>query len=131
MLDSDICIDLQRGRQAHVVERLLALDADEAVLSFITYGELRVGAEKSASRDRALAALDTVTSTFSVMLPTLEVAHAYADIRAYLERRGETIGNNDLWIAAHARTAGLKLVTGNDREFGRVPGLSVENWAVA
>ena len=54
---------------------------------------------------------------------------AYGSIRATLERRGETIGNNDLWIAAHALTAGLTLVTNNEREFRRVPGLSVENWA--
>jgi tRNA(fMet)-specific endonuclease VapC len=54
---------------------------------------------------------------------------AYGIIRAALERAGQTIGNNDLWIAAHARAAGLTLVTNNQREFKRVPGLTVENWA--
>lgn len=129
MLDGDICIDFQRRRSAKVVERMLALQAGEAVLSFVTYGELQVGAQKSASRERALAALQTVTSAFPVALPSEQTSEHYAVIRAYLERRGELIGSNDLWIAAHARSAELTLVTNNEGEFRRVPGLSVENWA--
>jgi len=57
-------------------------------------------------------------------------AEAYGTIRAELERKGQMIGNNDLWIAAHAKAAGLTLVTNNEREFRRVRGLRVENWAV-
>ena len=52
----------------------------------------------------------------------------YADIRAALERAGAPIGNNDLFIAAHARSRGMTLVTHNVREFRRVPGLRVEDW---
>ncbi len=58
-----------------------------------------------------------------------DAGEAYGDIRAALERSGRMIGNNDLWIAAHARAAGLILVTNNEREFMRVPGLVVDNWA--
>jgi tRNA(fMet)-specific endonuclease VapC len=50
-------------------------------------------------------------------------------MREELERKGQMIGNNDLWIAAHAKAAGLKLVTNNEREFRRVRGLKVQNWA--
>jgi len=57
-------------------------------------------------------------------------AEAYGTIRAQLESRGETIGNNDLWIAAHAIAVGLTLVTNNEREFRRVRGLKIQNWAV-
>ena len=68
------------------------------------------------------------------MLPVLGLpetaAEAYGTIRAELERQGQMIGNNDLWIAAHAKSAGLKLVTNNEREFRRVRGLKVENWAM-
>ena len=53
----------------------------------------------------------------------------YGEIRSALERAGQTIGNNDLWIAAHARAEGWVLVTNNEREFRRVDGLAVENWA--
>ena len=41
------------------------------------------------------------------------------------------IGQNDLWIAAHARTLNATLVTANEREFRRVEGLAVENWLAA
>jgi tRNA(fMet)-specific endonuclease VapC len=57
-------------------------------------------------------------------------AEVYRTIRAELERKGQMIGNNDLWVAAHAKAAGLALVTNNGREFRRVRGLKVENWAV-
>jgi tRNA(fMet)-specific endonuclease VapC len=57
-----------------------------------------------------------------------EAAAAYGEIRAALEARGEMIGGNDLWIAAHAKSAGLTLVTNNEREFKRVPGLKLQNW---
>jgi len=58
-----------------------------------------------------------------------EAGAAYGEIRAALEARGERIGGNDLWIAAHAKSAGFTLVTNNEREFKRVPGLKLQNWA--
>jgi tRNA(fMet)-specific endonuclease VapC len=57
-----------------------------------------------------------------------EAAKAYGEIRAALEARGEIIGGNDLWIAAHAKSAGLTIVTNNEREFKRIPGLKLQNW---
>jgi tRNA(fMet)-specific endonuclease VapC len=54
---------------------------------------------------------------------------ANGEIRAALESRGAMIGGNDLWIAAHAKAAGLVLVTNNEREFRRVPDLKVQDWA--
>lgn len=59
----------------------------------------------------------------------ISAAHVYGDIRAALSAKGQLIGNNDLWIAAHALASELTLVTNNLREFGRVPGLNVVNWA--
>jgi tRNA(fMet)-specific endonuclease VapC len=55
-------------------------------------------------------------------------AEAYGEIRATLEREGRVIGNNDLWIGAHALARKLTLATNNEREFKRIPGLSLENW---
>jgi len=103
------------------------------VLSVITFGELVYGAEKSAQRAAALELLRELARVLPVMgLPeTAETAaEAYGTIRAELERKGQMIGNNDLWIVAHAKAAGLTLVTNNEREFRRVRGLRVENWAV-
>jgi tRNA(fMet)-specific endonuclease VapC len=58
-----------------------------------------------------------------------KAAELYGFIRANLEAKGEMIGPNDLWIAAHAMAAGLTLVTNNEKEFRRVRGLKVQNWA--
>lgn len=131
MLDTDICIYFQGGARPNVVGRFMELAPGEAVISVITYGELRLGAEKSSRRDLAFAALDRLLEAISVEPLSYEAAGEYAAIRADLEHRGQPIGANDLWIAAHARASDLTLVTNNEREFRRVPGLRVENWASA
>lgn len=64
----------------------------------------------------------------SVILPTKETAEKYAIIRSFLEKNGQPIGNNDLWIAAHAQSLNTILVTNNTKEFIKVPDLLVENW---
>ena len=56
---------------------------------------------------------------------------AYGDLRANLERRGTPIGALDTMIAAHALSQQALLVTNNTREFAKVPGLPLDNWAVA
>ncbi len=89
MLDTNICIYLRQNRLAEVTSRFLQMQHGDAVMSVITYGE----------------------------------------IRAALESRGESIGGSDLWIAAHVKSAGLPLVTKNEREFKRVPGLKLQNWS--
>jgi tRNA(fMet)-specific endonuclease VapC len=96
----------------------------------ITFGELVSGAEKSAQRAAALKLLRELAQVLPVLGLPETAAEAYGTIRAELERKGQMIGNNDLWIAAHAKAAGLTLVTNNEREFRRVRGLKVENWAV-
>ena len=129
MLDTNMCIHLRRRRPAEVVRRFAKLGPGEAIISVVTYGELHYGAEKNDGRERLLEAISELVALIPVApLPPL-AGSAYGAIRAALERRGEIIGNNDLWIAAHARAADLTLVTSNEGEFRRVPDLSVENWA--
>ena len=128
MLDTNICIYIRRKRPANLLQRFQTLQPGDAIISVITYGELRYGAEKSEERARALAILnDLLTLIPAQPLPT-DAAANYGEIRRDLERRGLTIGNNDLWIAAHARAAGLILVTHNERELRRIPDLEIENW---
>ena len=104
---------------------------DALAMSVVTLGELQHGAEKSQARDKALAVLQQLQAAIQVM-PLAPTAGAhYGQIRAALERAGQPIGNNDLWIAAHARAEGWVLVTNNEREFCRVPGLAVESWVAA
>ena len=127
LLDTNICIHIRRQRPVRVLARFQRLKPGEAVLSVITYGELVYGVEKSNSREQAMRQLTELASVLPVMALPLQAGQFYGAIRAALEVKGETICNNDLWIAAHARTAGLTLVTNNAREFGRVPGLAVEH----
>lgn len=131
MLDTNIIIYLRTGRSRPVEERIVQLVPGEAVMSVVTYGELVYGAEKSTAREAALARLKQMVAIVAVEDLPRSAGIAYGAIRVDLGRRGELIGPNDLWIAAHARAADLTLVTNNEREFRRVPGLKVENWATA
>ena len=110
--------------------RFRKLRPGEAALSVITFGELLYGAEKSAQRPAALERLQELARVLPVLPLPETAAETYGTIRADLEFRGQMIGNNDLWIAAHAKAAELTLVTNNEREFRRVRGLKVRNWAV-
>jgi len=105
-----------------VLRRFRTLKAGEAGLSVITFGELVYGAENSAQRAAALELLRELARVLPVMGLPETATEAYGTIRAELERKGQMIGNNDLWIAAHAKAAGLTLVTNNEREFRRVRG---------
>jgi tRNA(fMet)-specific endonuclease VapC len=99
------------------------------VLSVITYSELVYGAEKSQFREQARRQLAELAALLPVMELPMRAGEFYGSIRAALAAEGGMIGNNDLWIAAHARTAGLILVTNNEREFRRIQGLEIQNWA--
>jgi len=128
LLDTNICIYISRQRPPPVLARFQQLQHGEAVLSVITYGELVYGAEKSQLREQAKRQLAELAGLLPVMALPSRAGQFYGAIRAALEAKGEMIGNNDLWIAAHAQAASLILVTNNEREFRRVPELTIENW---
>ena len=128
LLDTNICIYIQRQKPEGVLARFQKLKPGDAAISVITWGELLYGAEKSLQRKRALELLEEFKS-FVPVLPIPENAgKTYGVIRASLESKGRPIGNNDLWIAAHAKAAGLTLITNNEKEFQRVTSLKVRNW---
>jgi tRNA(fMet)-specific endonuclease VapC len=128
ILDTDICIHARRQRSAALLARFNNLQRGEAVLSVITYGELLYGARKSTESKRAMQIIEEFANLFEILPVTEETAQTYGLLRSDLATRGQIIGSNDLWIAAHALLLGLTLVTGNEREFRRVIGLKVENW---
>ena len=130
LLDTNICIYIRQKRPEEVLRRFRKLRPGEAALSVITYGELLYGATKSTQRAAALERLRELVHTLPALSLPESAAEAYESIRAELEAQGEMIGNNDLWIAAHAVVAGLTLVTSNEGEFRRVRGLKIQNWAV-
>jgi tRNA(fMet)-specific endonuclease VapC len=130
LLDTDTCIYIHKNRPPRVLKRFQRLREGEAVISVITFGELLYGAAKSSRRAEALAHLEELKRLLHVMPLDEAVADAYGVLRAELETRGDLIGNNDLWIAAHSLSENLILVTNNEREFARVRGLRIQNWAV-
>jgi tRNA(fMet)-specific endonuclease VapC len=128
LLDTKICIYIHHRRPALVMERFKRIKSGDAVISVVTYGELIFGAQKSRRQAEALQVVEEFASTVGIMPLPMHAATIYGELRAELEARGEVIGGNDLWIASHAKAEGLTLVTNNEREFKRVPGLNVENW---
>lgn len=129
LLDTNIFIAALKGRPG-VRERLEAISASALVLSPVVLGELEFGVEKSAWPERNREALAAVVSALPVEPLDAVTARAYAHLRAVLERAGTPIGANDLWIAAQAVATGATLVSDNQREFCRVPGLRVDNWLI-
>ena len=128
LLDTNICIYIAKNRPEAVLKRFEQLSVGEVAMSVITHGELCYGACKSRRRDEAQKALQDLATMIPVLPLTSQVGERYGEIRSELESSGRLIGNNDLWIAAHARALGVALVTNNAREFARVSGLEVENW---
>jgi tRNA(fMet)-specific endonuclease VapC len=128
MLDTDICIYISKRRPSEVRERFERLKPGQMIMSVITYGELYYGASKSKQRAEALVQLGEMVRDIPVEDLKSTASQEYGMIRAALEKQGRVIGNNDIWIAAHAMALNVTLATNNDREFLRVTGLSVENW---
>lgn len=127
LVDSDVLIELIRMKKKDVVEKFETHYSD-CVLSSVTVAELDYGVRKSQKQEHNREQLDRVLQVFRVIDFTSQDAFHAGDIRAGLERAGRRIGEHDTLIAAQARSRELTLVTGNVREFERVPGLRVENW---
>ena len=128
-LDTNICSYTLRRHPPLMVERFAELDRGQLWLSAIVAAELRFGAAKLAST-RFSAAVEAWLAGFDVRPWPVDATTHYASIRAALERAGKSIGGMDLLIAAHAMAEDSVVVTNNAREFLRVPGLAVEEWAL-
>lgn len=130
LLDTNILSDLVRRPQGRVAEAIARVGERSVCTSIVVAAELRFGAAKSGSR-RLSRQLDAILAALEI-LPLEEPADRhYATLRRQLEKRGMPIGPNDLLIAAQTLAADCNLVTANEREFSRVPGLRVVNWLSA
>lgn len=128
MLDTDTCSYVMKRSSEAVIKRLRAVPVADVCISVITKSELLYGVEVSPRRTQDAAALQAFLPHVAVLEFPDEAAAHYAAIRADLKKQGQMIGANDLLIAAHARSLGLRLVTNNIAEFNRVKGLALENW---
>jgi len=130
MLDTDICIYIIKRKPLRVLERLESIQPDQLSMSAITFAELMNGAKKSQRVEANVSRLNALGEILEICSFDQQAAVAYGDVRSSLEKRGEVIGPYDLLIAAHALSLDRTLITNNEREFKRVEGLKVDNWAV-
>lgn len=129
MLDTNIVVYAKNNRPEVVYERMSRFDPEDLCVSVITLAELEYGVFNSSNPERNQLALTLFLANIEVVPFDDDAAVEYGRIRADLKRKGTPIGANDLMIAAHAKSLGVTLVTNNTRKFGRVEGLSIEDWA--
>lgn len=127
LLDTNIVIYVLKRRPIEVLTTFNR-HVGQMCISTVTLAELLHGVEKNAQPDHNRRQVEDFISRLDVLPYTVKAAAHYGDIRANLEKQGNTIGVNDLHIAGHARSEGLVLVTNNTREFMRVEGLRIEDW---
>lgn len=130
LIDASILIEAERGRldlEPHVARR----PDDESFLSVITASELLHGVHRAVEprqRARRSAFVEGILERFPILQVDLATARAHAQVWSDLSATGLLIGPHDLWLAAACIAHGLTMVTANVREFGRVPGLQVDQW---
>ena len=129
LLDTNICIYLINDSAEKVRKRFRRVAVGEIAISSVTLSELWFGVANSARPEQNRAALVQFTLMLDVLAYEAAAAEAYGTLRANLARRRKAVGSMDMLIAAHAIAVNLTLVTNNLREFGRIPGLRIENWA--
>lgn len=129
MLDTNICIYAIKHKPEQVFLKLHEHDPSEVCISSITYAELVHGVEKSQSIEKNRLALSLLLANIEIMDFDSSAAESYGKIRASLEKAGKIIGPLDMMIAGHAKSLRYTVVTNNTKEFMRVDGLQLENWA--
>lgn len=129
MLDTNVCIYLIKEHPASVLERFDSHPVGDIGVSVITVAELEYGITKSSRPATNREALEQFISPLEVASFDRHATVVYGRLRTALEKKGQPIGSMDLLIAAHAISLDVRLITHNVKEFGRVPGLRIEDWA--
>jgi tRNA(fMet)-specific endonuclease VapC len=128
LLDTNICIYIAKQKPLSVLNKFKKMSVGDLAMSMITYGELYYGASKSHHSEKALGVLENLVSLIPALPMPTQAGKFYGEIRGVLEKKGKMIGNNDLWIAAHALALDVTLITHNMKEFLRIDKLKIENW---
>ncbi len=129
LLDTNICIYIIKKKPAEVFEKFKNLTIGDVGISSITLAELQYGIEKSSNSEKNREALEKFLTPIEIIDYGYEATVEYGKIRAELEKKGITIGPLDMLIASHAKSLDVIPVTNNVREFERIAGLRIENWA--
>ena len=128
MFDTNVCIDLLRGREGAMLEKICNCQPGEIAISSITFAELQHGVCKSSDPEKNHTAVLDFCAALEILPFDGMAGECYGQVRTSLEHAGTPIGPLDTLIAAHAISTGCTLVTGDEKEFQRVPNLAVENW---
>ncbi|XXQ67634.1 type II toxin-antitoxin system VapC family toxin [Neisseriaceae bacterium B1] len=130
MLDTNILIYLQKNNPPTVRDKINAMPSGDVLcMSFVSFAELLKGAYGSQNPDKARRNFELLTQIISVLPSHEQMPEFYAKWSNQLKQQGTPIGNNDLWIAAHALAEKAVLVTHNTKEFQRISDLKCEDWA--
>ena len=129
LLDTNICIYLSKRNHPGLRAKLARIPVNDAGISVVTYGELVYGAHKSKRSRENLQTIAEFIEAFQPLPIPVAAGQAYGRIKEDLRAKGQIIGENDLWIASHALAEDYILVTNNLREFKRIKGLKLKNWA--
>ncbi len=127
LLDTNILIYTIKNRPPQVREKFNQ-HLGQMATSTVTVGELVFGAERSAQPARNLIDIEGLFARLHILDFDLRSAQQFGQIRASLYNQGTPIGSYDMMIAGIAKSQGLILVTNNEKEFNRIPGLQIENW---
>jgi tRNA(fMet)-specific endonuclease VapC len=127
LLDTSIVSDLVRRPAGPIRDCIAARGEEQVCTGIVVAAELRFGAAKKGS-EGLTAQLETVLAALEILPFNQPADRRYGEIAQALDRAGTPIGASDLLMAVHALAHGLTLVTANDTDLRRVPGLAVENW---
>ena len=130
LLDTNICIYAMKNAYPALSKKLLQIPPSEVFVSSITVGELAYGCSKSKWSDKSRSVMNLFLAAFTVLPFDRSDAETFGKLRAELAALGSPIGPYDIQIAAQGVTRGLTVVTHNTKEFARVPGIQLEDWAV-
>ncbi len=129
LLDTCICIYLINKRPLPLLSKFKRHQPGDIGISVITASELQYGVAKSIRQQENQERLDAFLAPFDILAYDVRAVMAYGSIRADLEKKGQLIGPLDMLIAAQALSGSLILITNNEKEFQRIPGIRIENWA--
>lgn len=130
LLDTNICIYIAKQQPLSVLNKFEKLSVGEVGMSVVTFGELFYGVQKSHHPKKNSEFLEELISLIPPLPMPVDAGKHYGEIRSKLEKHGKLIGNNDLWIAAHALSLELTLISNNLKEFSRIGHLKLENWVI-
>ena len=127
MLDTNVASYIIKGNRPAVDRRLVKVPMAQLAISTVTEGELRFGIALLPQATRLRSMVDDLFLRVAILPWDSSAAQAYGELRAYLQREGQPMGNLDVMIAAHALALEVILVT-NDKAFSRIKRLKVEDW---